>query len=186
MQYYSSQDLAYFQAQAELKKKVNDDLMKINGEINKIICQQNIYNESDESTDASSSDDEASTLDHKSLEVPLTQPIRHVPESDDEEEEDEEELLQQMRALLKQQGGKPKAGSKSSDSKKKIKILQPLQEEGYEKTVSRDAYKQVFKRCHQDLKEMRIGKQSKGNFFKSAEKLNFIIEQLNEIKSQQC
>ena len=91
-----------------------------------------------------------------------------------------------MRALLKEMNKKQKKGSKSTDAKKKIKILQPLQEEDFEKTVSRDAYKQVFKRCHTDLKEMRIGTKSKGQFLKSHEKLTSIIYQLNQIKSQKC
>ena len=87
-----------------------------------------------------------------------------------------------MKQLLKKMTKKARNAAKASSLKKKIKILQPLQEEGFEKSVSRDAYKAVFKRCHQDLKEMRIGKQSKGTFFKSGEKLTFIIPQLKQAK----
>ena len=74
MQYYSSQNIAYFQAQAELKRKVNDDIRMINNEINHIIKQQKVYNICEESTD-SSSDDETANLP-SCIEIPLTQPIR--------------------------------------------------------------------------------------------------------------
>ena len=183
MQYYSSQNIAYFQAQAELKRKVSDDIRMINNEINHIIKQKPVYNLADESTD-SSSDDEQMAMP-TCIEIPLTQPIQSIQqEAEEESEVDEEQLVEEMRDLLQQMNNKPKNG-KSVDAKKKIKILQPLQEEGFEKTVSRDAYKAVFKRCHQDLKDMRIGKQSKGNFFKSAEKLTCIIEQLNHMRNSQ-
>lgn len=90
-----------------------------------------------------------------------------------------------MKTLLRKLTQKSKNAARTSELKKKIKILQPLQEEDFEKSVSREAYKAVFKRCHQDLKEMRIGKHSKGQFFKSGQKLHLIMSHLRQIRREE-
>ena len=54
----------------------------------------------------------------------------------------------------------------------KVKILKPVREENRSgEPMSHDHYKQVFKKCHEALKQMKIGSKSKVSFFQSYHKL---------------
>jgi hypothetical protein len=63
---------------------------------------------------------------------------------------------------------------------KKVKILKPIAEEsGLD--VCHQMYKGVFKRCHQDLKEMRTGPKRYGAFFKALPKLAGLAQELSAL-----
>ena len=127
--------------------------------------------------------------------MPVSQPIHHIKHVEDENEhkneivesesqeenssdpEDQELQEQKIEDFIRAQ-------DLLQSKKRKIKILHPIKEEDSRNSVSRSTYKSTFKKCHQDLKEMQIGHKSKGYFFKSPEKLAAIIDQINEIKSQ--
>jgi len=61
---------------------------------------------------------------------------------------------------------------------KKVKILKPIAEE-LGQDVCHSSYKGVFKRCHQDLKEMRTGPKRYGAFFKALPKLAALASELS-------
>jgi len=63
------------------------------------------------------------------------------------------------------------------------KILKPIQEEDAENSVIIAHYKHVFKRCHYDLKEMKIGPHSKSIYFRAPQLLDDILAEIIEIKS---
>lgn len=115
-------------------------------------------------------------------EKPLSQ-----KEGDDEapeEEEDEEEINQrpveqpvEQPQVISQAKSKPKRVIRRRAPTKKItKILKPIvedaeagedSEEETTGSVNSSHYKHVFKRCHQDLKQMIIGPHSKSEFMRS-------------------
>ena len=65
--------------------------------------------------------------------------------------------------------------------KNKTLILKPIQETMEQDSVSKYAYKCVFQRCHDDLKFMKIGEKSEGDFLKSPEVLREVIYQIQNI-----
>ena len=63
-------------------------------------------------------------------------------------------------------------------------ILKPIRdEESQDNCINKEAYKAIFKRCHQDLKQMKIGHSSKADFFQSHKNLQEIIVQADSLKS---
>ena len=71
----------------------------------------------------------------------------------------------------------------AADKRRKHKtlILKPIQETLEQESISSFAYKCVFQRCHDDLKFMKIGEKSEGNFLKSPEVLREVIYQIQNI-----
>ena len=73
--------------------------------------------------------------------------------------------------------------SSGSNGKRKVKILFPIQEEEQsESSVDKEAYKNICKQCHSDLKEMKIGVSS-GRGFIALPKLNELIEDIEALKT---
>ena len=68
-----------------------------------------------------------------------------------------------------------KDGSTLKSRKYKTLILKPIQENEEQDSVSIWAYKCVFQRCSDDLKFMKIGESSVGNFLKSPEVLEEVL-----------
>ena len=123
-------------------------------------------------------------------------------EGDDEapEEEEDEEINQrpveqaiEQPQVISQAKSKPKRVIKRRAPKKKFtKILKPIVEDAEagedceEETtgsVNSSHYKHVFKRCHQDLKQMIIGPHVKSEFMRSPQLLNELLEEIIEIKA---
>mmetsp|Transcript_2134 Transcript_2134/g.3194 ORF Transcript_2134/g.3194 Transcript_2134/m.3194 type:complete len:83 (+) Transcript_2134:265-513(+) len=73
---------------------------------------------------------------------------------------------------------------KKEKKEKKVKILKPVAEESTE-AVCHSTYKGVFKRVHQDLKEMRTGPKRNGAFFKALPKLRYVISSVAIRKMEQ-
>ena len=66
---------------------------------------------------------------------------------------------------------------------KKIKIFTPIKEEIASSSVDYNQYKGIFKKCHADLKNMKIGLESQGEYYKSTAKLVSVVLKIREIKS---
>jgi hypothetical protein len=77
----------------------------------------------------------------------------------------------------------PKKIVKNVHDKRITKILKPIQEEGAQGSASSSHYKHVFKRCHQDLKQMMIGPHTKSVYMRSPEILNELLNEIIEIKA---
>ena len=64
---------------------------------------------------------------------------------------------------------------------KKIKIFKPIPEESIDDVCTK-TYKDIFKRCHSDLKQMCLRRN--GSFFKSLPKLVNLIGEVLSLKQQ--
>ena len=108
-----------------------------------------------------------------------------------QEEENTEKVARQpaLSTIKDVDGEKPSKSSKhqrkesSGSSKRKVKILFPIQEEDQNKSsVDKEAYKNICKQCHSNLKEMKIGVSS-GRGFIALSKLNELIEDIEALKT---
>ena len=108
-----------------------------------------------------------------------------------QEENSTEKIARQpaLSAIKDADGEKPSKSSKhqrkesSGSSKRKVKILFPIQEEDQSSSsVDKEAYKNICKQCHSDLKEMKIGVSS-GRGFIALSKLNELIEDIEALKT---
>jgi hypothetical protein len=108
-----------------------------------------------------------------------------------QEENNTEKLARQpaLSAINDADGEKPSKSSKhqrkesSGSNKRKVKILFPIQEEDQSSSsVDKEAYKNICKQCHSDLKEMKIGVSS-GRGFIALPKLNELIEDIEALKT---
>ena len=81
-----------------------------------------------------------------------------------------------MRKLLK------RYAKKKHNGKKKI-IMRPIEEDEDKQYVSNWAYKSVFQRCRDDLKFMRIGKDTDKQFYKSPAQLRNVLKCIQEAKN---
>ena len=106
-----------------------------------------------------------------------------------QEEQSTEKLSRQpaLSAIKDVDGEKPskhqRKVSSGSNGKRKVKILFPIQEEDQsQSTVDKEAYKNICKQCHSDLKEMKIGVSS-GRGFIALPKLNELIEDIEALKT---
>ncbi len=63
-----------------------------------------------------------------------------------------------------------------------MKILFPVQEENHLNiSVDKESYKNIFKKCHSDIKMMKIGLNSRG--YIALHKLKELIEDIEAIKT---
>ena len=70
----------------------------------------------------------------------------------------------------------------SESSKRKVKILFPIQEENHLKvSIDKESYKNIFKKVHSDIKEMKIGVNSRGII--ALPKLKELIEDIEALKT---
>ena len=105
-----------------------------------------------------------------------------------QEENSTEKITRQpaLSAIKDADGEKPSKHQRkesSGSSKRKVKILFPIQEEDQSSSsVDKEAYKNICKQCHSDLKEMKIGVSS-GRGFIALSKLNELIEDIEALKT---
>ena len=72
--------------------------------------------------------------------------------------------------------------SSGSNKKRKVKVLFPVQEEDHSViSIDKEVYKNIFKHCHTNLKEMRIGVKKQG--FIALNKLKEVIADIIAIKT---
>jgi hypothetical protein len=84
-----------------------------------------------------------------------------------------------------------KSDKSSSSGKRKVKILHSVTEEDNSdddaeivgEVIAKDIYKTLIKKLHKAISHMMIGRQAKGHFFKSNEKLDDMLTDIEAIKS---
>jgi len=151
MQQQQTQELAYFRAQAARRQTIHNEISVISNDIANIL-----------KTLAKSEDKKEIKIEESPLLLACTATISQLEETIDEEVQEEEEqtpvdieVSEQSEQI--EQAVQKVEKKKSVSGKSKVKILKPIKEEESTIKVDIEAYKRVFKRCHEDLKTMKIG-----------------------------
>ena len=135
-------------AQAERHRKLNEEIKTISSDISNII--ENLSTKSNES--------QPSVVDMVTAVVPMSLPVVEYVNKPEEDQN----IQQKPQSTIPTQ---------ANTEKEIVKILKPIKEEDAPSSICLQTYKSVFKKCHHDLKLNRIGRESKGPFFRSPKTL---------------
>ena len=117
--------------------------------------------------------------------------------SDDAKFQLNREMLERMITTISEAAKKTESttntspSKSTSDNKRKVKILHTVIEEDNSDDdselvgdmIAKDLYKTLIKKLHKAIGHMMIGRHAKGHFFKSNEKLDDMLTDIEAIKS---